>query len=336
MFKFLSAFSNPYQDESFFEFIVTWLWRLKQLLFLEISVDDLVIDEIQIYTLIAVAVSSAIVGTFLVLRKMTMLANSLSHTILLGIVFAYFISTQFFMENTDGSFLPMGAMLLGALIVGFITTFFTEFLTHSVGIPEDASIGLTFTSLFAVGIILVTALLRNTHIGVEAVMGNADALHKDDLWGVYLIAGINVILCYLCYKEYQVTTFDPAFACALGISPVIFNYLLMTQVSLTTITAFRAVGVLLVLAFITGPVIAARLLSHRIPHILFLSSLFGSFSVLLGVALTRHMMTVYGITLSTSGTVVTVLFVLTLVVILFHKYARRSFLMFRTKILPQR
>lgn len=316
---------NPYQGKTFWGFIIEWFIRLKQLITFEISLDQLVVDEIQILTLSAIALSSALVGTFLVLRRMTMLANSLSHTILLGIVFAYFLNSSFLLN--EGATMPsMGLMLLGAVGVGLLTTFLTEFLTHSVGIPEDASVGLSFTSLFALSIILVTILLKDAHIGIEAVMGNADALHKNDLFWVYLIALGNIALCYLCYKEYQITTFDAAFASALGISPVIFNYLLMTQVAVTTVSSFRAVGVILVLAFMTGPVLSARMLSHRLPWILLLSSGIGVLASLFGVALTSHMMTVYGIALSTSGMVVTLLFVVTtfIMIVKYHKTRQRK------------
>jgi manganese/zinc/iron transport system permease protein len=121
---------------------------------------------------------------------------------------------------------------------------------------------------------------------------------------VFLIVIFNVSLCFLFFKEYTLTTFDGALAFALGFSPLFFNYLLMAQVAMTTITSFRAVGVLLVLAFITGPPLAARLCTHHLKEQIFLAVCFGFASALVGVALTRHILTVYGVALSTSGVVV--------------------------------
>lgn len=198
----------------------------------------------------------------------------------------------------------MQIMLIAALVTGFFTAFLTEFLTKTGKLQEDASTGLVFTSLFALGVILVTILTRDAHIGTEAVMGNADALHRSDIFWVYVIVGCNVSLFVLFLKEFKLTTFDPGLAYAMGFSPLFYNYLLMAQVSATTITSFRAVGVLLVLAFMTGPVLSARLLTHRLTTMLILSVILGSFSALMGVALTRHFLTVYGIALSTSGVVV--------------------------------
>lgn len=300
---FYNSFYNPYQGASFFSFLRQFFSRMVLFFTGQLKLDQLASDEIQIFVLGGVAASCALVGTFLVLRRMTMLANSLSHTILMGIVLAFFFTAV--KGGEDGnSIAPMQAMLIASLATGFLTTFVTEFLTKTGGLQEDASVGLVFTSFFALGVILVTILTRNAHVGTEAVMGNADALHADDLFWVYLILGVNLFILILFFKEFQLTTFDPYLAFALGFSPVFFNYLLMAQVSMTTITAFRAVGVILVLAFMTGPVLTARLFTHRLKYLLAGSVAIGVLAVFCGVALTRHILSVYGMALSTSGVVV--------------------------------
>lgn len=300
------AFFNPYYGKTFWQFIFLFFQRMGAFFTGHLSTEQLAADEIQVLVLIGVAISSALVGCFLVLRRMTMLANSLSHTILIGIVLAFFLSS--FWEESGGehasSIAPMGTMLFAALVTGFFTAFLTEFLVKTGKLQEDASTGLVFTSLFALGVILVTILTRNAHVGTEAVMGNADALQRGDLFWVYLIVAGNIGLFCLFFKEFKLTTFDPGLAYAMGFSPVLFNYLLMAQVSATTITSFRAVGVLLVLAFMTGPALTARLLTHRLGIMLGWAVALGSFSALMGVAITRHALTVSGVALSTSGVVV--------------------------------
>lgn len=305
---------NPYYDLTFLQVILLFFVRMWNLLIGNISYSQLASDEVQILVLMGVAASSALVGTFLVLRRMTMLANSLSHTILMGIVLAFVFTTAF--TDHHSSIPPMSALLVASLIMGFLTTFLTEFLTKVARVQEDASTGLVFTSLFALGVILLTILTRDAHIGTEAVMGNADALHVDDIKWIYIILGGNILLFYLFFKEYKITTFDPALAAALGFSNIFFNYLLMTQVSATTIGAFRAVGVLLVLAFMTGPVLAARMLTHNLKKLLWLAAGLGMLSAFFGVALVRHILTVYGVALSTSGVVVCTLVGLFIVVML--------------------
>ena len=136
-------------------------------------------------------------------------------------------------------------------------------------------------------------------MGIEAVMGNVDALQMEDCKLVYVVLAINVLIFSLFYKEFQLTTFDPAFAIAMGFSVTFFNYLLMAQVSITTISAFRAVGVLMVLAFITGPPLTARLLTDDLKKMLLLACGFGAMASILGVALSRHILTAYGIALTT-------------------------------------
>jgi manganese/zinc/iron transport system permease protein len=208
-------------------------------------------------------------------------------------------------------------MLIASLVTGLLTAFLTEFLTKTVRLQEDASTGLVFTSLFALGIILVTLLTRNAHIGTEVVMGNVDALHIDDLKLVYAVVAVNIFFFTLFFKEFKITTFDPGLSVAFGLSLPFFNYLLMAQVSATAIAAFRAVGVLMVLTFMTGPVLISRLFMHDLKRMILLSIVVGCFSAILGVAISRHILSVYDIALTTSGIVVctiVVLYILALII----------------------
>lgn len=291
---------HPYSGETFFGFFVQLIIRLWHFISGQIGISDLVSDEIQILVLLGVATSAALLGCFLVLRKMTMLANALSHTILLGIVIAYLL----FPSGDHSDPINIQAMLVASLMMGIVTTFLTEFLSKTVGLQEDASIGIVFTSLFALGVILVTVKTRSAHIGAEVVMGNVDSLQLGDCKLVYTILGINALLLLLFFKELKITTFDPGLSRALGISPIFFNYFLMTQVSATAIGAFRAVGVLMVLAFITGPALTARMLTDDLKKMLLLSVLIGCGASLCGVALSRHFLSVSGLALSTGGIVV--------------------------------
>lgn len=302
-----APFFNPYHNLTFPSFVVQFFYRLGALLTGQLPFNQLASDEIQILVLGAIAASSAMVGTFLVLRRMTMLANALAHTILIGIVLAYLFTISTDHEHQGGqvsAFIPMQTLLAASLLMGFVTSFLTEFLTKTIRLQADASTGLVFTSLFALGIILATVLTRSSHIGTEAVMGNVDALHIEDVKWSFLILLGNTFLFLLFFKEFKITTFDAGLAYALGFSTVFFNYLLMAQVSATTIGAFRAVGVFLVLAFITGPVLTARLLTHRLKTLFCLAIGLGGLASFMGVALTRHILTVFGVALSTSGMVV--------------------------------
>lgn len=301
-----SEYYNPYSGKSFFAFWIELFSRLASFATGNLPISNLATDEIQIIVLAGIAVSAALVGSFLVLRRMTMLANSLSHTILLGIVGAYLLTRDGLLSDTQGhtQSIHINALLLAALIMGLVTSFLTEFLTKTIRLQEDASTGIVFTSLFALGIILLTLFTRNAHIGTEVVMGNVDALHLDDCKLILVIMGINIFLTAFFFKEYAITSFDPGLARALGFSTLFFNYLLMTQVSITCIGAFRAVGVLMVLAFLTGPPLMARMLTDSLHKMLWIAIGIGCLAAVTGVAISRHMLSVYDMPLSTAGIVV--------------------------------
>jgi len=319
------AYFNPYSGQHFFGFLLEFLKRMGLFFTGQLSVNDFASDEIQIIVLVGMAASAALVGSFLVLRRMTMLANSLSHTILLGIVIAFLFTSGGLLSYDDARPEPINinAMLLAAFLMGIVTTFFTEFLTKTVRLQEDASTGVVFTTLFALGIILVTLFTRNAHIGTEVVMGNVDALRLDDCKLIFVILGINLVLFFLFFKEYKITTFDAGLAKALGISTVFFNYLLMSQASLTIVGAFRAVGVLMVLAFITGPPLIARLLTDDLKKMLLLAVGIGAVASIFGVAVTRHILSVHGVALSTAGVVVCTMLVLFVLAVLWKKRGER-------------
>lgn len=301
--------ANPYYDNNFFEFFRTLACRLYS--FFSGAELKLAADELQILVLALIAISAGLVGVFLVLRKMTMLANALSHTILAGVVLAY-LAYKWLKIGTDNfdfsHLLPSESILfLAAIIMAFLTNFLTELLTAKMGMKEDASCGIVFTFLFALGVVLVTVLSRNAHIGAELLMGNTDALHFDDLLFQCKVTVLNVALLLLFWRAFFVTTFDPVFSKVLGISALLFGYILMGQTAVTTIAAFRAVGVLLVLAFFVAPPLIVRLWTNRLVPLLIYSAVMGIVASLIGVAVSRHMLSVYSLPISTSGLVVCVI-----------------------------
>lgn len=299
---------NPYSGQTFFGFFAELFIRLWKFVKGDLWSEHIATDEVQILVLIGVAASSALVGTFLVLRRMTMLANSLSHTILVGIVIA-FLWSYGTSAPAQQHYEPVNiqVLLICSMFMGLVTAFLTELLTKGARLQEDASTGIVFTTLFAIGVISVTLLTRSIHLGTEAVMGNVDALQLSDCLMVYIVLAINTLLFIAFFKEFQLTTFDAGLSRSFNISPAFFSYLLMTQVSLTAIGAFRAVGVLMLLTFIAGPPLTARMLTSSLKGMMLLSIAMGVLASIVGVALSRHILTVSGVALSTSGVVVCVI-----------------------------
>lgn len=255
-------------------------------------------DFIQMAVLSAIAISCGLVGPFLVLRKMTMFANALSHTILLGVAIAFLIT---------GSLFALPSLLLGALLSALMTALFTGGLVRLFRLQEDASIGLVFTALFALGITAVTLFTRDTHLGIEAVMGNADIVQWSDLKLCFLLAGLNLASIVLFYKQFQLTSFDSNLAKSLGTSSSFFHFFLLFLISATCIGAFRAVGVLLVLAFLVGPFLIARLFCHRLSRLLFWTPVVGVIASVLGVFMARFFLNTFDLALSTGGIVATLI-----------------------------
>lgn len=224
-----------------------------------------------------VATSCSLLGCFLILRKMSMVGDAISHAVLPGIVIAFLLS---------GSREPV-TMLIGAGAVGLFTTFIIEYFHKKADLQTDASIGVTFTLLFAIGIILVSVFANQVDIDQDCVLYGEIAYVPIDLWitdsgiilgprAVYILGALLLIIVafvYFGYKQLVITTFDPAYATALGISTSLWHYLLMGAVSLTTVGSFELVGAILVVAFLIGPPATAYLLTTNLRTMLYISIL---------------------------------------------------------------
>ncbi|MBM3207400.1 MAG: metal ABC transporter permease [Chlamydiae bacterium] len=308
---------NPYKNCDFFEFFSVLSTRVLGLITGQIGLADLVSDEIQLLVLLGLCFSSAFLGVFLVLKRMTMMANAICHTILLGIVLAVLVLSPFFnFQASSNSILSMKILLMSSLCTALLTTFLMEFFKQTVKVQEDASIGIVFTFLFAVGVVLVTLFTKNIHIGTEAIMGNIDALDVDDLQIVLFVSLMNFSFFTVFYKRFTSVTFDPLFSSSIGISVSFYNYMIMVLTSATCIAAFRAVGVLLVLMFFVAPPLMSRMLTNNLRSIICLSFILPAIGSFITISLSRHFLTVYQVPISTSGLLVTVFFVMYLLLLL--------------------
>ncbi len=235
------------------------------------------------------ASACALVGCFLVLRRMAMLGDAISHAVLPGIAIAFLFS---------GSRAPL-PMLAGAGALGVITTFLIETLHRRGKLQQDASIGVTFTWLFALGVILITLFAGQIDLDQDCVLYGEIAYVPLDLWisdgGAILgpravwtlgvITLLNLLFVGICYKELKITAFDPALATSLGISATLWHYLLMAMVSLTTVGSFESVGAILVVAMLIAPPATAYLLTDHLGRMLLYAVLLGCTSAIGGYCL---------------------------------------------------
>lgn len=233
-----------------------------------------------------VAVCCSLLGCYLILRKMAMVSDAISHSILPGIVFAFLLT------GTRDTF----TMLVGASALGLFTTFLIEFFHQKIKLQTDASIGVTFTSLFALGIIYIAAYAGQIDLDQDCVLYGEIAYVPIDVWllgnninlgprVIWIMGAVLMLILFFIifsYKELKITTFDPAFAAACGINVTLWHYLLMGAVSLTTVAAFEAVGAILVVGFLIVPPATAYLLTQNLKKMLFLSSIIGILTAITG------------------------------------------------------
>jgi manganese/zinc/iron transport system permease protein len=234
--------------------------------------------EIQMVAVFA-ALACALPGVFLVLRRMSLVSDAISHSVLLGIVLAFFVVKS----------ISSPLLIAGAAITGLVMVFLVEALQRTQLVKEDAAIGLVFPMLFSTAVILISHYASDVHIDNDAVLLGELAfvpLRRVELWGwdlgpqaawaIGAILAINVGFIALLFKELKVTTFDPALAAALGFTPALLHYALMGIVSVTAVGAFDAVGAVLVVALMIAPPAAAYLLTDRLSTILLLSAALGA------------------------------------------------------------
>lgn len=309
---------NPYSGTDFIEFLYVFVVRCGQFLMGKFSYNQLASDEIQVIVLAGVGVIASIMGTLLVVRKTTMLANALSHTVLLGIVISYLIFFQSGLPH--GLFIDIKTMLLSATIAAVITSFLTEFFHKAFQLRQDVSIGLVFTMLFALSVTLVTIFSRNAHIGIEMIMGNIDALHIDDVKIVYATLGIIGIVVLTFFREIYMTTFDSIFSSSVGISSKCFHYLIVITTSMIIMCAFRCVGFVLVLALLVGPPLIARLIVHRLSEVIYVSASLSVAFAICTVGISRHIFSTMKTPLSTSGIMITLILCVYIIASVIHQY----------------
>ncbi len=236
------------------------------------------------------AASCSLVGCFLVLRRMALVGDAISHSVLLGIVAVFAL--------TGARSGPL--LVVGAAAVGLLTVVLIEAVRRTGRVREDAAIGLVFPALFSIGVILVSRFPNSVHIDVQHLLYGEIAfspLYRVELWGadlgyrsLWMLGGMtaaNLAFVVAFYKELKLATFDPALAAAVGLSPVVVHYALMAMVSATTVVAFDSVGSILVVAMLVVPPATAYLLTNRLATMLTLSVLVGTASAVGGYLIAR-------------------------------------------------
>ncbi len=237
----------------------------------------------------------ALPGCFLVLKRMSMMGDAISHAVLPGLALAFILT---------GSRASM-AMFVGAAVAGVLTALFTQWIGRMGRVDGGASMGIVFTTLFAIGLLLIVQAADHVDLDPSCVLYGALELAPLDLTDAVMLAGFrlplpgglmiprtvltlsgvmlgNLLVILLCYKEFRISAFDPDLATTLGIPAGLMHYLLMVMTAITAVAAFEAVGSIIVIAMLIVPAATARLLTNRLGVMLALSVLLGGFAAVLG------------------------------------------------------
>lgn len=218
-------------------------------------------------TSIVVGIICGVIGSFIVLRGMALMGDAISHAVLPGVAISYILGINYF---------------YGAVVIGVLTALGIGMISQNSRIKNDSSIGIVFSSFFAVGIILITKAQSATDL-TQILFGEILAVRTSDMWLTIIIGAIILLAVTIFYKELLVSSFDETMAAAYGLKTRLIHYGIMVLLTLVTVASLQTVGVILVVSMLITPASAAYLLTNRLSFMIVLASFFGSVSAVLGL-----------------------------------------------------
>lgn len=233
---------------------------------------------------IILGIVSGVLGSFIVLRRMSLMGDALSHAVLPGVALSYLLGIN---------------MLIGASLFGLLAAILIQFITNRSTIKSDTSIGIILSSFFALGIVLITFAksgLDLTHI----LFGNILAVPQSELSQSFIIMLVVIGVVSLFYKELLISSFDPVVSKAYGLRTHFYHYLLMLLLSVVTVSSLSQVGIVLVIAMLVIPAATSYLWTNKLLHMIIVASVYGAISGVVGVIIS------FQYNLPTSATIVLV------------------------------
>ncbi|MBD2384214.1 metal ABC transporter permease [Cylindrospermum sp. FACHB-282] len=220
---------------------------------------------------ILVGLLCAVVGSYLMVQRLALLGDAISHSVLPGLAIAFMVGSNIY---------------LGAFIAGVLSTMVISVIRTRSPIKEDAAMGIVFSAFFALGITLITLIQKDNKIDLNHFLfGNILGVTGDEVRDTAIIAAIVLIVVVLIYKELLFYTFDPLGAQAAGLPVNRLNFGLMLLIALTIVASMKAVGVILVLSLLITPGATAYLLVKRLHQVMIFGAVIGVFSSISGMYL---------------------------------------------------
>ena len=228
-----------------------------------------------------VAIVAGVVGCLVVLKRMAFLGDALSHAMIAGVAGGYLVMKLLF-----GAEAHAPGMLLGSLIAAIATVALISFVSRISRVKEDTAIGIMYTGIFALGVVVVSIFRHYIHIDLmHFIMGDILGVADSDLWVSAFVAATVLTILILFFRHFQLATFDPIMAASIGLPVLLIDYVLTTCVSLVVVSAVSMVGVILVVGLLITPAATAYLLCDRLDRMMWLAAFFGVTSVVGGLYL---------------------------------------------------
>lgn len=222
---------------------------------------------------IMVGIMSGIIGSFIILRGMSLMGDAISHSVLPGVAVAYMLDVN---------------LLIGATVFGVIAALLIGFVAANSKLKNDTAIGIVFSAFFALGFILISMAESSTNLH-HILFGNVLAVSDKDLVSTVIVLAIVILFVVTLFKELQITSFDEVFAKSYGLNTSIIHYGLMIILTLVTVSALQTVGIILIVAMLITPAATAFLWTNRLVYMLALSSTIGAIASIIGLYLSYTM-----------------------------------------------
>lgn len=220
-----------------------------------------------LFTSVIVGVVAGVIGSFIILRGMSLMGDAISHAVLPGVAMSYMLGTSY---------------IIGATLFGLVSAGLIGFVTKNSKLKNDTAIGIVFSSFFALGIILISFARSSTDL-YHILFGNVLAVRDSDMLLTVIVGIVVLTVVLLFYKELKLTSFDPVIARSYGMNVTGINYMLMFLLTLVAVTSLQTVGTILVIAMLITPAATAYQLTNSLPKMIALASVFGMLSAVIGL-----------------------------------------------------
>lgn len=218
-------------------------------------------------TALVIGIVGGAVGCFIILRGMSLMGDAISHAVLPGVAISFILGINFF---------------IGAIIFGLLASTMITYIKSNSIIKSDTSIGITFSSFLALGIILIGIANSSTDL-FHILFGNILAVQDLDMWITIAVALLVLTTITIFFRPLLLTSFDPILAKSIGVKVTFYHYLLMVILTLVAVTAMQSVGTILIVALLITPAATAYLYANSLKTMILLSSGFGALASVLGL-----------------------------------------------------